>query len=414
MPPDFDDQLERLLHRYADPVQPTRDIFSQIQQRLHAQTGSRTGSRRVLPIGMRMPMALLVATVSLVVVVALFGALFLSLRGGKGNVPQACAPPAAPTTPTVGSASKAGFTLEVTRAYIGDDFMAIDYRATGSATSPVASDAFGVDFYLRDGQGQYVTNDGGGGSISRDSNGVVYTGNEIFPSFAQPEASGAQTLFFGWIPFPMAARVNGGLEVAFQATVVRGAVSHPHVTPAKAGGLTLQLVDLTINRTPNPVLTPPVESVRLHLRFSGLPAAPACDTVLINSFHSELSSGSIYGELGGSINGDRSTLAFPDGAAVPPAFANLTGRPYFVAGYPLPAYPWIGGIEVRPEDQGQMDMVAVFYAPHVPQGSALTFTLDELHFDYRQGGRADGQLPQHIRDYSYAGPWSLTIPLSGA
>jgi hypothetical protein len=406
MPPNFDDQLERLLHRYADPVQPTRDIFSQIQLRLHGQTGS----QRVLPSGMRRPMAFLVATVSLVVVVALFGALFLALRGGgggTGNSPQSCPPLAAPATPTVGSASKAGFTLEVTRAYIGDDFMAIDYRATGSATSPVASDTFGADFYLRDGQGQYVTSDGGGGQVgpTHDGDGVVYTGNAVFPSFTQPEEPGAQTLFFGWTPFLRADRANGGYEVAFQATVVRGAVSHPHVTPAKAGGLTLQLVDLTINRTPNPVLTPPVESVRLHLRFSGFPPTPTCDTVLINSFHSEL--------LGGFINGDRSTLTFPDGSSVPPAFANFAGRPYFVAGYPLLAYPWIGGIEVRPEDQGQMDMVAVFYAPHVPQGGALTFTLDELHFDYRQGGKADGQLP-HIRDYSYAGPWTLTIPLSGA
>jgi hypothetical protein len=190
-------------------------------------------------------------------------------------------------------------------------------------------------------------------------------------------------------------------------------VSHPRVAPAKASGLTLQLVDLTINRTPNSVVTPPVESVRLHLRFSGLPSAPACDTVLINSFHSELSSGSVYGEFGWFINGDRSTLMFPDGAAAPPAFANFTGRPHFVAGYPLPAYPWIGGIEVRPEDHGQMDMVAVFYAPHVPQDGALTFTLDELHFDFRQGGSADGLLPT-IRGYNYAGPWTLTIPLSGS
>jgi hypothetical protein len=414
MPPNFDDQLERLLHRYADPVQPTRDIYSQIQLRLHGQTGS----RRVLPSGMRRPIAFLVATVSLVVVVALFGALFLALRGGgggTGNSPQSCPPLAAPATSTAGSASKAGDTLEVTRAYIGDDFMAIDYRITGSATSPIASAEFVPIFYLRDGQGQYVTSNGGGGQLgpAHNGGGVVYTGNEIFPSFAQPEASGAQTLFFGWFPFLLADRANGGYEVAFKATVVGGSVSHPHVTPAKAGGLTLQLVDLTINRTPNPVLTPPVESVRLHLRFSGLPAAPACDTVLINSFHSELSSGSIYGELGGSINGDQSTLTFSDGAAVPPAFANFTGRPYFVAGYPLPAYPWIGGIEVRPEDQGQVDMVAVFYAPQVPQDGTLTFTLDELHFDYRQGGRADGQLP-HIRDYSYAGPWTLTIPLSSA
>jgi hypothetical protein len=392
MPPNFDDQLERLLHRYADPVQPTRDIFSQIQLRLHGRTGSRTGSRRVLPSDMRRPIAFLVATVSLVVVVALFGALFLSLRGGKGNVPQARAPPAAPTTPTAGSASKAGDTLEVTRAYIGDHFMAIDYRITGSATSPIASAEFVPIFYLRDGQGQYVTSNGGGAQLgpAHDGDGVVYTGNELFPSFAQPEAPGAQTLFFGWFPFLLADRANGGYEVAFKATVVRGAVSRPHVTPAKAGGLTLQLVDLTINRTPNPVLTPPVESVRLHLRFSGLPAAPACDTVLINSFHSEL--------LGGFINGDRSTLTFPDGAAVPPAFANFAGRPYFVAGYPLPACPWIGGIEVRPEDQGQMDMVAVFYAPHIPQGGALTFTLDELHFDYRWDNSADGQ-PGKTHDY---------------
>ena len=397
MPPDFDDQLERLLHRYADPVQPTRDIFSQIQMQLR----SGTGNRRLQLLGRRVPMASLVATISLVVVVALFGALFLTLRGGGGHGPQACPPPVTPTR-----APLEGMTLEVTRAYIGDDMMAIDYRATGSDTSPVASDSFGVVFYLRDEQGQYVTNDGGGGGqLSHDSNGVVVTGRIFFPSFAQPEAAGAHTLFFGWRPLPFEkVRVDRGLEVAFQATVVRGAVAYPQVTPAKASGLTLQLVDLTINRVPNPVLTPPVESVRLHLRFSGLPTAPACDTVLINSFHSEL--------MGGGVNGDKSALTFPGGSPVPPAFANLTGRPYFVTGYPMPAYPTNGFIEVHPEDHGQMDMVAVFYAPHVPQEGALTFTLDELRFGYQWENSADGQ-PGKTHDYSYTGPWTLTIPLSG-
>jgi hypothetical protein len=397
MPPDFDDQLERLLHRYADPVQSTRDIFSQVQQRLQTQRGR----QRALPIGMRMSRASLVATISLVVVVSLFGALFLTLRGGAGRGPQACPPAVAPTR-----APLAGMTLEVTRAYIGDDMMAIDWRASGSDTSPVASDSFGVVFYLRDEQGQYVTNDGGGGgSLSHDSNGVVVTGRVFFPAFAQPEEAGAHTLFFGWRPLPFEKiRPDQGLEVAFQATAVRGAVSYPQVTPAKASGLTLQLMDLSINRAPNPVLTSPVESVRLHLRFSGLPTAPACDTVIVNSFHSELN--------GGGVNGDRSTLTFPDGSPVPPAWANLTGRPHFVAGYPQPAYPTNGFIEVHPADQGQIDMVAVFYAPHIPQDGALTFTLDQLRFGYEWENSANGQ-PGKTHDYSYAGPWTLTIPLSG-
>jgi hypothetical protein len=398
MPPDFDDQLERLLHRYADPVQPTRDIFAQIQMQIR----SRAGHRRLPLLGRRVPLATLVATISLVVVVALFGALFLSLRGGTGHSPQACPPPVSPTR-----APLAGMTLEVTRAYVGDDFMAIDYRATGSDTSPVASDSFGVVFYLRDEQGQYVTNDGGGGGkLSHDSSGVVVTGRIFFPPFAQPEEAGVHTLFFGWRPEPFEKiREDQGLEVAFQATAVHGAVSYPQGTPANASGLTLQLVDLSINRTPGPVLTPPVESVRLHLRFSGLPTAPACDTVIMNGFHSEF--------MGGFTNGDKLTLTFPGGSPVPPAFANLTGRPYFVGGYPQPAYPTNGLIEVHPDDHGQIDMVAVFYAPHIPRDGALTFTLDALQFDYRWDYRTDGQ-PGKTHDYSYAGPWTLTIPLSGS
>jgi hypothetical protein len=422
MPPNFDDQLERLLHRYADPVQPTHDLFSQIQQRLHAQTGSRTGSRRVLPSGMRRPMAVLVATVSLVVVVALFGALFLSLRGGAGHGPQACAPLAAPTTPggvVSGRAPLAGGTLEVTRTYIGDDFMAINYRITGSATSPIRSTEIPGEFYLRDGQGQYVGNHGQSSWGTDEANSYA-DGNVVFPSFAQPEAPGAQTLFFGW--FPTSSSMADGTsahEVAFQARVVRGAVSHPHVTPAKAGRLTLQLVDLTINRTPNPVLTPSVEMVRLHLRFSGLPTAPACDTVVTSSFHStggaviQLEKGG-RGGPGPFGEGDRSALTFPDGASGPPAFANLAGRPYFVAGYPTVRYPWYSGIDLRPEDQGQMDMVAVFYAPQVPQDGTLTFTLDELRFGYQWDESTGGQPAQRTRDYRYAGPWTLRIPLSGA
>jgi virginiamycin B lyase len=37
MPSNFDEQLERLLHRYADPVRPTRDTFAEIKERLRAK-----------------------------------------------------------------------------------------------------------------------------------------------------------------------------------------------------------------------------------------------------------------------------------------------------------------------------------------------------------------------------------------
>ena len=34
MPPDFEKQLQQLLHRYADPIRPTRDTFAEIEERL--------------------------------------------------------------------------------------------------------------------------------------------------------------------------------------------------------------------------------------------------------------------------------------------------------------------------------------------------------------------------------------------
>jgi virginiamycin B lyase len=37
MPSNFDEQLERLLHRYADPVRPTRDTFAEIKERLRVK-----------------------------------------------------------------------------------------------------------------------------------------------------------------------------------------------------------------------------------------------------------------------------------------------------------------------------------------------------------------------------------------
>src|SRR5262245_30220556 len=37
MPPNFDEQLERLLHRYADPIRPTRDTFAEIKERLRVK-----------------------------------------------------------------------------------------------------------------------------------------------------------------------------------------------------------------------------------------------------------------------------------------------------------------------------------------------------------------------------------------
>jgi virginiamycin B lyase len=37
MPPDFEEYLERLLHRYADPIRPTRDTLAEIKERLHVK-----------------------------------------------------------------------------------------------------------------------------------------------------------------------------------------------------------------------------------------------------------------------------------------------------------------------------------------------------------------------------------------
>jgi virginiamycin B lyase len=38
MPPDFEEQLQLLLHRYADPVRPTRDTFAAIKERLRVSS----------------------------------------------------------------------------------------------------------------------------------------------------------------------------------------------------------------------------------------------------------------------------------------------------------------------------------------------------------------------------------------
>jgi hypothetical protein len=39
MPPDFEEQLQQLLHRYADPIGPTRDTFAEIKARLRVPRG---------------------------------------------------------------------------------------------------------------------------------------------------------------------------------------------------------------------------------------------------------------------------------------------------------------------------------------------------------------------------------------
>jgi hypothetical protein len=175
-------------------------------------------------------------------------------------------------------------------------------------------------------------------------------------------------------------------------------------------------MDMTLNRTPNPLLSPAMDSVRLHLRLDGLPAAPSCSTQVIASFHSQggprITVDNRTGGPGGPgsfINGDQSTLTFPDGTSSPPVFAAIAGQPYFIGG----GFPQVYSMLLQPGDPGAMDMVMVFYTPHLPDTGTITFTLHELHASYvwtDASGAASST--RHEQDHSYTGPWELAIPLT--
>jgi hypothetical protein len=155
-----------------------------------------------------------------------------------------------------------------------------------------------------------------------------------------------------------------------------------------------------------------MDSVRLHLRLDGLPAAPSCSTQVIASFHSQggpLITGD-NGATGGPstfINGDQSTLTFPDGTNSPPVFAAIAGRPFLSSGFPQ-----VYSMLLQPGDPGQMDMVMVFYTPHLPDTGTITFALNELHASYVwTDANNAASSKRHEQDHNYTGPWKLAIPL---
>jgi hypothetical protein len=404
MQPDFDAQLRRLLQRYANDVRPTRDVLSHVRLRLSSQDTDQPARphRRVVAFPV-------IVTATAVVLVALFGALFVAHVGGLGSAPGSCVP----TSPPTPSTESVGGIPQVTHAYVGDDFISLDMQWTGSNVSPLDIGTLPIQYYVRDTSGQYVANNGGTSWLGRNNQSAYY-GTVEFPSFAHASPPGEDTFYLGWIPgnagnAPSRSVVH---EVAFKATATTGDVLQPAVTPATNGKLTLELVDMTINRTTNPVLTPSVESIRLHLRMNGLPPAPACNTLVIDSFHS--AGGPIIkhqfssdGGPGGFVNGDNSTLSFPDGISGLPVWADNAGRKYFAGGPPA-----VYASELEPGEPGAMDIVAVFYAPNIPHAGTVTFAVNELHATYVWGAVFSSGPNRHTEDHTYSGPWTLTIPLS--
>ena len=414
MEPNFEDQVRRLLRRYAEPVTPTRDTSSQVRARLaHPARGRHPGRG-----GWRAAAFPLAAFTTALMIAALFATLFQVIRGSGGNF-LSCPPSATPTSSPVTSSSNvpfAGGTLQITHAYVGDDFIEVSYRLTGMSGDPFTGNlpmVMPMAMYVRDAAGHYAVVNGGQ-SWREGTDRSVISGSVVLPAFASPEPAGKQTFYLGWsLPHSNNNNQRSPVETAFSAVVVNGTTSRPVVAPSTANGVTLELIDMTVNATPSPLLSPAMDSVRLHLRLDGLPAAPSCSTQVIASFHSRggplitVDNGATGGP-GTFINGDQSTLTFPDGTNSPPVFAAIAGRPYLSSGFPQ-----VYSMLLQPGDPGEMDMVMVFYTPHLPDTGTITFALNELHASYvwiDANGAASSK--SHEQDHNYTGPWKLAIPLT--
>src|SRR5215470_7083039 len=113
--------------------------------------------------------------------------------------------------------------------------------------------------YVRDTAGHYAVVNGGQAWLGGPDRSVM-SGLVVLPAFASPEPAGKHTFYLGWsLPDTNNNDQRSPVETAFSAVAVNGTTWRPDVAPSTANGVTLQLMDMTVNRTPSPLLSPAMD-----------------------------------------------------------------------------------------------------------------------------------------------------------